>query len=166
MGPERLRGDLRRHEDDLHPRPVHALGYAAAVRALAPDKAERKVWMERVKAQLNDGRVDLAVAGMKPHRERDEAVEACVRYMEANKDRMRCDACRSGPASWKAPASGSSGAGSSGRAAAGRRRAPTPCPPSNAASTTTAGSTSSIGGPAEPRPPDHKNGMHTFMLHL
>ena len=49
-----------------------------------------------------------------------------------------------------------SGAGSSGRAAAGRRRAPTPCSPSNAASTTTDGLTSSIGGPAAPQPPGPK----------
>ena len=69
----------------------HALDCAAAVRAIAPDKAGRKARMERIKAQLNGGRVDLAVAGLKPHRHRDEA---CVRYMEANKDRMRCDACR------------------------------------------------------------------------
>ena len=73
----------------------HALEYAAAaVRALAPDRGERKARMERIKAQLNGGRVDLAVAGLKPHRHRDEAVEACVRYMEANKDRMRYDVYR------------------------------------------------------------------------
>ena len=48
------------------------------------------------------------------------------------------------------------GAGSSGRAAVGRRRAPTPCSPSNAASTTTDGPTSSIGGPAAPQPPGPK----------
>ena len=73
----------------------HALEYAAAaVRALAPDKAGRKARMERIKAQLNSGRVDLVIAGLKPHRDRDEAVEACVRCMEANKGRMRCDACR------------------------------------------------------------------------
>ena len=34
-------------------------------------------------------RVDPAIAELKPHRHCDEAVEACVRYMEANKDRMR-----------------------------------------------------------------------------
>ncbi len=39
-------------------------------------------------------RVDPAIAELKPHRHCDEAVEACVRYMEANKDRMRCDPCR------------------------------------------------------------------------
>ncbi len=67
---------------------------AAAVRVLAPDKAERKARMERIKAQLNGGRVGPAVAEPEPHRHRDEAVEDCVRCMEANKDRMRCDACR------------------------------------------------------------------------
>ena len=73
----------------------HALDCAAAaVRALAPDRAGRKARMERIKAQLNGGRVDLVIAGLKPHRHRDEAVEACVRYMEANKDRMRYDLYR------------------------------------------------------------------------
>ena len=73
----------------------HALEYAAAaVRALAAGRGERKARMERIKAQLNGGRVDLVIAGLKPHRDRDEAVEACVRYMEANKDRMRYDIYR------------------------------------------------------------------------
>ena len=73
----------------------HALDCAAAaVRALAPGRAGRKARMERIKAQLNGGRVDLVIAGLKPHRDRDEAVEACVRYMEANKDRMRYDVYR------------------------------------------------------------------------
>ncbi len=73
----------------------HALDCAAAaVRALVPDRDGRKARMESIKARLNDGRVDLAVAGLKPHRHRDEAVEACIRYFESNKDRMRCDICR------------------------------------------------------------------------
>ena len=71
----------------------HALD-CAAVRAIAPDRAGRKARMERIKAQLNGGRVDLAVAGLKPHRHRDEAVEACVRCTEANKDRMRYNVYR------------------------------------------------------------------------
>ena len=117
--------------------------------------------MERIKAQLNDGRVDLAVAGLKPHRHRDEAVEACVRYMAANKGRMRYDVYRKrglpvGSGVVESACSGSSEAGSSGRDATGRRRAPTPCSPSNAASTTPAGPTSSIGGPAETQLPDPK----------
>ena len=73
----------------------HALDCAAAaVRAIAPDRAGRKARMERIKAQLNGGRVGPAVAGLKPHRHRDEAVEACVRCTEANKDRMRYNVCR------------------------------------------------------------------------
>ena len=73
----------------------HALDCAAAaVRAIAPDRSKRKARMERIKAQSNDGRVDLAVAELKRHRERDEAVEVCVRCTEANKDRMRYDVYR------------------------------------------------------------------------
>ncbi len=73
----------------------HALDCAAAaVRALVPDRDGRKARMESIKARLNDGRVDLAVADLKPHRHRDEAVEACIRYFESNKDRMRCDIYR------------------------------------------------------------------------
>ena len=62
--------------------------------ALVPDRDERKARMEKVKARLNDGRVDLVIADLKPHRRRDEAVEACVRYFESNKDRMRYDVYR------------------------------------------------------------------------
>ena len=55
----------------------HALTYAAAAaQALTPDKGERKLWMDWIKAQLNAGRVAQAVA-------------ACIRTCEANADRMR-----------------------------------------------------------------------------
>ena len=64
--------------------------------------------------------------------------------------------CRSDPASWKAPASRSSAAASSGPGATGRRPGPTPCSPSNAASRTIVGPTSSNGGLAAPQPPDQK----------
>ena len=60
--------------------------------------------------------------------------------------------CRSEPASWKTPASRSSGAGSSGRGAVGRKRTPTPCSPPNAASKTIAEPTSSIGRPIASQP--------------
>ena len=140
----------------------HALEYAAAaVQALALDKGGRKARMERIKQQSDDGQVACVIDGLKPHRDRDKAVAACIDYFEVNRDRMPATAagsaaCRSDPASWKAPASRSSGAASSGRGAAGRKRAPTPCSPSNAASKTTDGPTSSIGGPAAPQPSDQK----------
>ena len=46
--------------------------------------------------------------------------------------------------------------GSNSREAAGRKRAPTPCPPSDAASKTCVGPTSSIGGLAAPQPPNQR----------
>ena len=113
----------------------HALEYAAAaVQALTPDEGGRKARMEGIKQQSDDGQVARVIDGLKPHRDRDEAVAACIDCFEANKDRMPATfagsaACRSVPASWKAPASRSSAAGSSGRGAAGRKRAPTPCSP-------------------------------------
>ena len=73
----------------------HALEYAAAaVKALAPDKGGRKARMEEIKQQLDDGQVACVIAGLKPHRDRDEAVAACIDYFEANKSRMRYDLCR------------------------------------------------------------------------
>ena len=90
---------------------------------------------------LDAGRVDLAVADLKPYR-RFEALAAC----------------RSDPASWKAPASASSGASSKEPGAFGRKREPTPCSPSNAASKTGAGPTSSMGGLAAPQPHNQKMG--------
>ena len=71
-----------------------ALEYAsAAVQAAAPDKGRREAWMDWIRKQLDAGRVDRAVAALKRHR-RLEAVAACIRYCEANMDRMRCDLCR------------------------------------------------------------------------
>ena len=112
----------------------HALEYAAAVHALAPDKGGRKARMEGIKQQSDDGQVACVIDDLKPHRDRDKAVAAFIDYFEANRDRMPATAagsadCRSDPALWKAPAGRSSGAGSSGRGAAGRKRAPTPCSP-------------------------------------
>ena len=56
--------------------------------------------MDWIRKQLDAGRVDLAVAALKPHRDRSEAVAACIRTCEANRDRMRAipagrAACRS-----------------------------------------------------------------------
>ena len=73
----------------------HALDCAAAaVRALAPDGGERKARMERIRTQLNGGRVEVVITGLKPHCGRDEAVAACVGCFETNRDRMRHDLCR------------------------------------------------------------------------
>lgn len=70
----------------------HALEYAAtAVRVLAPDEGKRTAW---IKMLLNAGPVARVIAVLKPHRDRDEAVEACIVHFEANKDRMRCDRYR------------------------------------------------------------------------
>ena len=76
---------------------------------------------------------------------------------EANTDRMRYDLCRPAPASWNAPASKSSAADSSGPDATGQRPEPIPCSPSNAASKTGAGPTSSIGELAALQPLDQKH---------
>ena len=73
----------------------HAFEYASdAVQAAAPDKGKRKAWMERIRKQLDAGRVDRAVAALKPHRDRSEAVADSIRTCEANRDRMRYDLCR------------------------------------------------------------------------
>ena len=96
-----------------------------------------------------------------PDATRVEGVAVCIRYYEANRDKMRYDLYRArglqvGSGVVKAPASASSGTGSNNRGAAGRKRAPTPCSPSNTASKTTTGPKSSIGGIAAPRLPDQK----------
>ena len=49
--------------------------------------------MDRIRKQLDAGRVKWVVAALKRHR-RFEAVAACIRTCEANTDRMRCDLCR------------------------------------------------------------------------
>ena len=73
----------------------HALKYASdAVKAAAPDEGKRKVWMGWIRKQLDAGRVDRAVAALKPCRDRSEDVAACIRYFKANRDRMHCDLCR------------------------------------------------------------------------
>ena len=43
---------------------------------------------------MNDGQTRPAIVGVTTHRDRDEAVAACVRHPEASKDRMRYDLCR------------------------------------------------------------------------
>lgn len=55
-----------------------------------PEKQERTT-----PSQLNDGQVGCVIADMKPHRPCDEAINACIRYTEANRNWMRCDVCRS-----------------------------------------------------------------------
>ena len=73
----------------------HALTYAtAAAQALTPDKGKQKLRMDWIKAQLNAGRVAQVIAALKRCGDRSEAVAACIRYYEANADRMRCDLCR------------------------------------------------------------------------
>ena len=72
----------------------HALEYAAAaVQAAEPDEGRREAWMDWIRKQLDAGRVDLVIADLKPYR-RLEAVAACIRYCEANRDRMRYDLYR------------------------------------------------------------------------
>ena len=139
------------------PRPVRrnagSVAFKTAKRALGR--------MERIKQQSDDGQVARVIDGLKPHRDRDEAVAACIDCFEANRSRIPATfagiaGCRSDPASWKAPASRSSGAGSSGRGVAGRKRAPTPSSPPNAALKTTDGPTSLIGGLAASQPSDRR----------
>ena len=43
---------------------------------------------------MNDGLVAPVITGVRPHRDRDEAVAAGVCHLEASKDRMRHDLCR------------------------------------------------------------------------
>ena len=63
----------------------HALEYASAA---------VKAGMGWIRKQLDAGRVDRAVAALKPCRDRSEDVAACIRTYKANRDRMRCDLCR------------------------------------------------------------------------
>ena len=71
----------------------HALEYAAAVQALAPDKGERQARMERIKQQLNAGQVACVLDGPEPHRDRDIGVAACIDCFEANRNRMHDGRC-------------------------------------------------------------------------
>ena len=117
--------------------------------------------MERIRRQLNDGRVARVIGGLKPRRGREKPSRpastnsrpteiGCAATAAENADR------RSDPALWKAPASSSSGARSSGRGIAGRKRVPTFCSPPNAVSKTIAGPTSSSGEPVAPQPFDQR----------
>ena len=72
----------------------HALEYASdAVQAVTPDKGKQAAWMDWIRKQLDAGRAERVVAALKRHR-RLEAVAACIRYYEANMDRMRYDLYR------------------------------------------------------------------------
>ena len=117
--------------------------------------------MERIRTQLNSGRVDLPIADPEPHCGRDKAVAARVGCFEANRDRMRRDLLRErglpvGSGVVESACKQIVGSQLKRAGAAGRKRAPTPCSPLNAASNTTAGLTSSIGGLAAPQPHDQK----------
>ena len=52
---------------------------------------ERKA---RIREQLDAARAAQIIAALKPHRARSEAVAACIRHCEANRDRMRYDLCQ------------------------------------------------------------------------
>ena len=66
----------------------------AALRAIFPDKAERKERLEAVMAELKAGRSDAVIAAFTPHRHRDDAVAKCIDCFTANKARMRHDIYR------------------------------------------------------------------------
>ena len=53
----------------------------------------RKAWMDWIRKQLDAGRVKRVIAALKQYRQ-FEAVAACIRAYEANKDRMHCDLYR------------------------------------------------------------------------
>ena len=72
---------------------AHRNGVLAAEEVAVLSDGKREAWMERVRKQLDAGRVDLIVAALKRHR-RFKAVAACIRTCEANMDRMRCDLYR------------------------------------------------------------------------
>ena len=40
---------------------------------------------------MNGGPVGPGVAGLKPHRDRDEAIAACAPFLESNRGRLRYD---------------------------------------------------------------------------
>ena len=81
---------------------------------------------------------------------------ACAHAGGLASARSRVQPMRSDPALRKAPANTSSGTGSKERNATGRKHAPTHCSPSDAASKTGVGPTSSIGGLAARPPPDQR----------
>ena len=55
------------------------------MQALAPDKGGRGGLDERIRQQLNDGQVACVIDGLKPHRDQDKAIAACIGYFEANR---------------------------------------------------------------------------------
>ena len=80
---------------DLHPRSVQSArlrGYHDAV----PDLGQRR--MEGVDGEnqgaLNDGVVARVIADLKPLRERNKTVAACMDCFKADGEQMRCDLCR------------------------------------------------------------------------
>ena len=57
----------------------HALDFAAAaVQVVTPDEGERTACMDWIREQLDAGRVELVIAALMPHRDRPEAVMACI----------------------------------------------------------------------------------------
>ena len=64
------------------------------MQTVTPDEGKRKVWMGWIRMQLDAGRVNRVIAALKPYRDRSEDVVACIRYYEANRDRMRYDLYR------------------------------------------------------------------------
>ena len=61
---------------------------------MMPGESKRKDRSKTIKDQPGAGRAYDVIAGLKPDRRRAEAVATCIRYYEANNDRMRCDICR------------------------------------------------------------------------
>ena len=139
----------------------HALECASdAVQAVTPDEGKRKKRMDWIREKLGTRQVAQVISKLKPHR-RFGAFAACIRYCEANRDRMRCDLCRK-----RGLPVGSGIVESACKHIVENRfkesgcrwskPAPTSCSPSDAASKTCAGPTSSIGGLAAKQPHDQK----------
>jgi hypothetical protein len=85
-------GDQGSHSIDFY----HVCEYLnAAAKAIAPDAAAAKAWMEAQKDALKTGRVDAVIATLAPHREAPEVaddqapVRACYRYLGARKDQLK-----------------------------------------------------------------------------
>jgi hypothetical protein len=66
-----------------------------AAKAIAPDAAAEKAWMEAQKDALKTGRVDEVLGALAPHREAPETsddqapVRVCHRYLGARKDQLK-----------------------------------------------------------------------------
>ena len=138
----------------------HALDFAAAaVQAVTPDEGERTACVDWIREQLDAGRVELVIAALMPHRDRPEAVMACICCYEANADRMQCDPYRK-----RGLLIGSGVVKSACKQIVGNRFKKAGCRWSKAGANalfakrsrpkTFAGPTSSIGGLAAPQPPD------------